>query len=288
MNVTFDALRSFAVFSESMNFTRAAEQLFISQPALHVKIKQLGKELGVSLYVNRGKHLELTEEGKEVARFARETYSNVNSFVEELQGTAANQPVCLAAGQGCFMYLLDKAIQQFRKRTKQPLKLMVTDQQQTIDMLMTGQAQLGVTALAKKPQSLNARKLSDVPAMLVVPTSNEFASKKSISVTNLRDIELIVPSTGRPHRDMIDRILKMHQVNWKVAIEADGWALAIQFAKLGLGAAIVNGCCRLPAGMTGVPIRDFPGTSYYLLHQKRARLSPEQIRLRDFIMKSVK
>ena len=70
MNI--EALESFRVFARTLNFTRAAEQRYLTQPALHKQIKLLGESLGVELYVRRGRELKLTEAGVAVAKFSRE------------------------------------------------------------------------------------------------------------------------------------------------------------------------------------------------------------------------
>jgi DNA-binding transcriptional LysR family regulator len=70
--VSDDALASFAVFAEHLNLTRAAAELRISQPSLHVKIRKLADRLGRPLYRRDGRRFELTPGGVAVARFARE------------------------------------------------------------------------------------------------------------------------------------------------------------------------------------------------------------------------
>lgn len=276
MNLNLDALYSFAVFAESMNFTHAAERLFLSQPALHVKIRKLSEELGTSLYFKSGRKLELTEDGKRVAQFARETDQSVQEFVESISRSGVHQPVSLAAGRGCYLYLLDKAIGNFRKKSESPLRLMTADRDATIEKVQNGLAHFGVTALSTLPADLDVKKILDVPAMLIVPQEDPLAVRKSISVKGIKNRDLIVPSEGRPHREMIARILKMNGVPWQIAVEADGWELAIEFVKLGMGAAIVNGCCKLPKNVRGVPIKDFPGTSYYLLSRKKFKMTQDQ------------
>src|SRR6185503_323999 len=93
-----DALSSFAVFAEHLNFTRAAEELHISQPALHVKVQKLAESLGRPLYRRDGRRLTLTQEGHTVARFARELDGRMASFVAEVRGTTSQRPIVLAAG----------------------------------------------------------------------------------------------------------------------------------------------------------------------------------------------
>ena len=68
-----ESVRAFVVFSEQMNFTQAARQLHLSQPALHARVQKLASELGVPLYQRHGRRLVLTQAGEEVVRFGRET-----------------------------------------------------------------------------------------------------------------------------------------------------------------------------------------------------------------------
>ena len=73
----FDDLEAYERFAESLNFTRAAEQLLISQPALHVKIKKLADHYGVPLYQRDGRNILLTEAGERLLVFARDALENI-------------------------------------------------------------------------------------------------------------------------------------------------------------------------------------------------------------------
>src|ERR1700722_7117781 len=105
-----DALRAFALFADKLNFTHAASELHISQPALFVKIQDLSETLGFALYRKIGRRLELTEQGKLVARHAREMMGRSDAFLDELQTGSDNRQVVLAAGEGTFLYLLGEPI----------------------------------------------------------------------------------------------------------------------------------------------------------------------------------
>ena len=79
-------LRSFVVFAEHLNFTRAAEALHLSQPALHVQVKKLAEQLGVTLYERRGRGLALTPDGRRVLAFGRELLARCERFSDDLRG----------------------------------------------------------------------------------------------------------------------------------------------------------------------------------------------------------
>ena len=266
----FDALNSFIVFAEELNFTRAAARLHISQPALHVKIRKLAEGLGVPLYQRSGRNLYLTREGKEVARFGREMREHANGFVEELQTGQSRQPVVLAAGEGAYLYLLGPAIKQFLHKAPANVQLLTRDRDATLEAVRSGAAHLGVAVLDVIPDDVQAHRLVSVPEVLVVPHRHRFAGRKTLRLQDLAGAPLIVPPPDRPHRGAITRALRAAGVEWNVALEATGWELMIRFVELGLGLAIVNGCCRIPRGLVAIPIKGLPATDYYLIHRQHS------------------
>ena len=258
----FDALRSFVVFAETRNFTRASEELHISQPALHAKIRKLGESLGVELYRRRGRTLELTHAGRELARFGRETRGSVDAFVARLRGEPASEPVVLAAGEGAILYLLGDAIREFSA----PLQILTRDRDGVLDAIRSGEAHLGVAALDAVPSPLESTELARARQVVVLPPAHPLRRKRELSLHDLADAPLIVPPAGRPHRETIARALRDAGVPWRVAVEANGWPVMLELVRCGAGLAIVNSTCILPKPLAGRPLRGIPATHYHLLH----------------------
>src|SRR5688572_9029312 len=96
-------LRAFVAFGETLNFTRAAERMHVSQPALHVQIKKLSQSLDLQLYARRGRSLELTPPGRKLLAFGREQRDRESSLLEELKPGRASSSVVLTAGEGTLM-----------------------------------------------------------------------------------------------------------------------------------------------------------------------------------------
>ncbi len=120
------------------------------------------------------------------------------------------------------------------------------------------EAHLGVASLDDAPDGVIVQPLCDVDQVLVVPRSHPLARKRSVGLAALEGLALVVPPVGRPHRAMISRALQAAGVSWTVAAEANGWGLILHFAALGIGAAIVNGFCRIPSGLVARPLRGLP------------------------------
>ncbi|MFF5229760.1 LysR family transcriptional regulator [Dactylosporangium sp. NPDC000521] len=274
MAVSPDALAAFAVFADHLNFTRAAERLRISQPALHVKIGKLARELGRPLYHRVGRRLVLTADGEAVARFARAHDERLAQFLAEFAGDAPHRPVVLAAGQGAYLYLLGDTIRAVLAEEPTRLRLINCDHRQMLAAVRTGQAHLGVSVLDVLPEDLTVAELATFPQMLFVPEGHRLARRRTVGLRDLDGVRMVVPPQHRPHRVLLEQAFRSAGAGWTVAVEAEGWPLIAQFVALGVGLAVVNGCVPPPAGVVARPVRDLPPITYHLVHQPAAMSDP--------------
>ncbi|MFI7540330.1 LysR family transcriptional regulator [Actinoplanes sp. NPDC049599] len=281
--VSVDALASFAVFAEHLNFTRAAADLHISQPALHVKIRKLAQALGRPLYHRTGRRLVLTADGEAVARFARAHDERLAHFLAEFAGAAPRRPVVLAAGQGAYLYLLGDTIRAVLAEAPTRLRLINCDHRQMLAAVRTGQAHLGVSVLEVLPDDLTAVELATYPQTLLVSEGHRLARRRTVTLPDLAGASLVVPPRHRPHRVLLERALAAAGAEWTVAVEAEGWPLISHFVALGVGLAIVNGCVPAPPGLVARPVADLPPVTYHVVHQPAALTDPRVAGLLDRI-----
>jgi DNA-binding transcriptional LysR family regulator len=94
------------------------------------------------------------------------------------------------------------------------------------------------------------------------------ARKKKITLPDLEGQRLILPPSNRPHRMAINQALLDKNVNWEIAIEANGWELMIHFVNMGMGLTIVNSCCNISKKLMAIPIYDLPKQHYYIIRRK--------------------
>jgi DNA-binding transcriptional LysR family regulator len=272
--VSADALASFAVFAEHLNFTRAAAALHISQPALHVKIRKLGLALDRTLYHRVGRRLVLSADGEAVARFARQHDERLAHFLHDLDGGTAHRPVVLAAGQGAYLYVIGDAVRDTVAEGATRLRLVNGDHRHTLAAVRTGQAHLGVGVFDVLPDDLVAVPLAVYPQTVLAPADHAVARRTSVTLLDLDGASLVVPPQHRPHRIMLEQAFRRAGVSWSVAVEAEGWPLISQFAALGVGLAVVNGCVPAPVGLISRPITDLPDITYHAVHQRSALTDP--------------
>ena len=285
--ISADHLESFIAFAETRSFTRAAERLAISQPSLHVKIRKLADSLGVPLYRRAGRGIELTREGLRLLGFARDALERSARFEAELAGRDDTAPLVLAAGEGAFLYLLGDAIRAFVRRRATPiLRLSTLDRDATIRAVELGEAHIGVAALDELPTSIWAEPIARVGAVAVIPSGHRLARRRAVRLADLGGERLIVPPEGRPHRATLSRALASEGIEWHPVVEARGWELMLHFARLGVGLAVVNGCCRIPRGLVARPLRELPRITYYALQRTAEQSSPAARWLTDEIIRT--
>ncbi|MCA9640192.1 MAG: LysR family transcriptional regulator [Myxococcales bacterium] len=264
-----DRVQAFAVFAELMNFTHAARRLAISQPALHTKIRKLEEEVGSALYRRVGRQLELTEAGIEAQRFGEELLRQRDAFLSRVRGTAA-MPVRLSAGEGSLLYLLGPSLRRFQREGAE-LRIHTHNREQTIQALLHGEADVGVTQLdGACPERLGSRQLIRVPQVLVFPRGHALTRRRRVRLEDLADEPWILPPVSRPHRQALERALGSRGVTPKVAVEANGWPLMLSCVKRGLGICVVNGFVGLERGLLSRPLRELPSLTYQVLYRPEA------------------
>ena len=283
--MNLDALDSFRVFASTLNFTHAAQQRHLTQPALHKQVQNLAQELGVVLYGKKGKALYLTQAGVEVARFARETHERLADLRGKVRGSDIDLPITISAGRGSYLYLLGPAIRDFQESNPGILKIQVNNTAETIGAVRSGTAHIGATVLMEEPNDLKVTPLLDVTPHVVVSREHPLCGRNSLSVGDLDGLPLITPPPPSALRDMIRTSLKRKGKAFNPVMDAPGWELAMHLASLGLGATIVNGCCRPPPQTRAIPLNDLPDTTYYLVERESGAFRNQVIELRDCILK---
>ncbi|RFU42501.1 LysR family transcriptional regulator [Actinomadura logoneensis] len=259
-----DALAAFAVFAARLNFTRAAEELHISQPALHTKIRKLADDLGRPLYRRQGRTLVLTPDGERLARFARELDDRMSAFLSGLDGASRTRVPVLAAGEGAYLYLLGPAIRRLHSDTG--VRLVNGDRARVLSAVRTGAADVGVAVLDVLPADLTATPLATFPQVLSMPATHHLAARRTLTLRDLAGSALVVPPPHGPHRTSLERALRAANVPWSVAVEASGWPLILHLVALGAGPAVVNGCVPPPPGLVHREITDLPPVEYHTVH----------------------
>lgn len=267
-----DLLHAFLAFADTLNFTRAARLVGLSQPALFERVQRLGAQLEAPLYRRAGRALELTEQGAQLAAHGREARERERRFLRELRGQPAEELVTLAAGEGSYLFLLGPALRRFAEAAGR-LRLLTLGARDACAAVRCGEAQLAVCALDLVPAQLSAEPLRRTPLCAALPAGHRLAARRALRLRDLAGERLILAPAGQLHRDFVGRALARAGLPAADPIEADGWPLMLRFAQLGLGVAFVNDVCAPPEGLVLRPVPELGAVTYQLVRRRGARLS---------------
>lgn len=259
-----DRVDAFCTFARYLNFNRAAEELHISQPALHKKVSALQNSLGRKLYVTHGRTnrvVALTSEGErlrlyaeDVRRLAADTMANV--------GGAPLSPLTVAASRGVYLYVILEALRLVTKR-RGGLRIITADDATAIDVVRTGVADLGVIAFGHPPGDLQSSVLVSSSHTLVVRRDHRLASNASVDLADLAGVQLALPERGERIREYIGDALATAGVEMNVVAEALNWELLVHFVTFGVEATIVSDFVPIPVDLVRVPVNGLRAATYY-------------------------
>ncbi|MAS97262.1 MAG: transcriptional regulator [Verrucomicrobiales bacterium] len=283
--MNYEFLESFRVFARTLNFTRSAEERSLTQPALHKQIRNLSEMLDVTLYRKVGRELQLTDAGVRLAGFANDMGDRTDDFLRELKGEEDSSRATLAAGKGSLLYLLGKPLRDYGQKVGANVDIRVSNREETVSLVKSGEAHLGVTVLSDPDCGVRAKLLHEMTPRLIVSKDHPLASRKTIRLRNLDGLPLICPPQPSIMRETIAGFMQAEGAQFNPVMEVQGWEMMMHFASLGYGAAVVNGCCRPPEGSVAIRLPDLPKTRYYLLCDEARFLSTNTTLLRDLIVR---
>lgn len=227
----------------------------------------------------------LTSAGSVVARFAASLEQEISDFVADLSPALPAKPLVLAAGEGAHLYLLANAVRRLLA-VGDNVRLVTANTEETIEAVRSGNADVGVAVVSRRSKDFEYASVGTYPQVLVMPAGHRLARHRSLSVTDLEGVALVVPPRDRPHRRALDRALRRAHVRWSIAIETEGWAQMLHFVSLGVGLAIVNGCIVPGADLVARPIDDLPTVTYSAVFRRGSRRDPRVGAMLDVIRTS--
>lgn len=215
-------LRYFLTVAEEGHFTRAAERLYISQPALSQQIRQLESELGAVLIDRAGRRVRLTEAGAIVARHARRALRELDAAQTALDELAGLQRGSLSIGvvQTVNAYLLPYVVATFAS-TYPGIRLHIEERSagEIERGLLDGWLQIGIGFVPAAADEIEAEPLFDEELMVIVAEAHPLAGRGQIEVRALRDESFMLLSSAFCTRRLWDACAQAAGIQPRVVAE---------------------------------------------------------------------
>jgi DNA-binding transcriptional LysR family regulator len=217
-------LTYFVKLVETENFTRAAEQLHIAQPALSVAIKKLEQQLDLPLFHRNERKVTLTHEGEVLLEYARlilQQINDANIAMAELKGFEKGE-VKLGVPSMLGSYFFPEILMAF-KRKYPNLKLTIIEAgtQSIRQMLLDDELDLGVIHNENVPERLETEHLVTSQMVAVVSEQHPLSSQSCITFEDFFKEDLVMFKAGYFHREFIDEICEKYHFEPKISFETN-------------------------------------------------------------------
>jgi DNA-binding transcriptional LysR family regulator len=280
MRVTFNQLKVFESVARRRSFSRAAEELFLTQPTVSIQIKQLTETVGMPLFEQIGKKIFLTDAGEQLAVTCSElseVWSRFEMTVADLKGIKTGKLRLAAVTTAKYFVprLLGPFCEQF---PGVDLALEVGNRNTIIERLSKNQDDLYVMGMPPRHLAIKQHRFLANPLVVIAPYSHPLRKRAKIELQELSKERFILREVGSGTRLAAERYLKAHGMKFTKTMELGSNEAIKQAVAGGLGLSILSlhalGPDSAPRSLValnceGLPIR----RHWYIVHPKGKRLS---------------
>jgi DNA-binding transcriptional LysR family regulator len=246
---TLDQLRILKAIAAEGSFKRAADSLYVSQPAVSLQVQNLERQLDVPLFDRGGRRAQLTEAGHLLLSYGEKILSLCQETcraIEDLQNLQGGTLI-VGASQTTGTYLLPRMIGMFRhKYPDVAVQLHVHSTRRTAWTVANGQVDLAIIGgeiPGELSESLEIVPYAEDELALIVPTSHPFAKLQTIQKDDLYKLQFIALDSQSTIRKVIDQVLGRCDIDTrrlKVEMELNSIEAIKNAVQSGLGAAFVS------------------------------------------------
>jgi DNA-binding transcriptional LysR family regulator len=239
------SLQVFLTIATERSFSRAAEKLLRTQPAISLALQRLEQEVGERLIDRSGKDLILTDAGRTVLEYARRFQSlrqELDNSLAELRDNSAGRLI-IGANESSTLYLL-RHIERYRELyPKIKVQIRRSLSSKLPNELLDGNLELGVISYDPGDARLQSKVIYTDALAFVVSPKHRLAQRKSVSITDLGDENFIAHNVVSPYRDVVLREFQAHQVPLRMDVEMPTVETIRKLVQDNLGVAFLPRMC---------------------------------------------
>jgi LysR family transcriptional regulator, low CO2-responsive transcriptional regulator len=290
-NATLRQLKVFEAVARNLSFSRAAEELHLTQPAVSTQISKLEEHAGVPLFEQLGKKIHLTPAGVEMLHSSRviiSQFAEVEQAMTQFKGVAGGKlnVAVISAGD----YFLPRLLVEFAGRhAGVTLNLRVFNREELLQQMADNLTDLAV--MVRPP--INADTVNEPfaphPYIVVAAPTHPLARKRRIPVSRLAREPFIVREQGSDTWRSMQDAFGSHMAALNIAMEIKSTETIKQAVIAGMGVSFLSAHTvsrELHAGLlTTLEVSGFPlMLDWYVVHRKNKRLPPVAQAFKAFLL----
>ncbi len=228
--------------ARNLNFTRAADELHLSQPAVSLQVKQLESTLDVSLFDIVGRKVLLTTQGELVLAHCKTIHDDVESLFDSVrqakQGGRGRLRIAVASTVN---YFAARVIASFHRLYPDiEVSLDVTNRQNLIANLEQNIPDIVLMGSPPRDLDVNSEEFMENPLVVIAPIDHPHAQLKTLTLNDLNDDNFLVREYGSGTRVAMERFFQEKEFEPRNVIEMRGNEAIKQSVEAGLGVAVVS------------------------------------------------
>ena len=233
------ALQALIAVAETGSFSRASEQLFITQPAISKRIAALETELDVVLIDRLGRNIRLTEAGENLLVSARRILADIASStdaVRSLKHEVGGQ-LRLATSHHIGIHRLPPILKAYTQACPQvDLDLLFMDSEKACEQVSEGSIELAIVTLPETPaENLDTKLIWDDPLSIVCANDHPLATANNVHPKQLAQHPAVLPARGTVTRGIVLDAIAPYDVNIKTSLETNYLETIKMMVSVGLG-----------------------------------------------------
>jgi DNA-binding transcriptional LysR family regulator len=287
MHLTLRQLQCFSAVAKNLSYTKAAQELHLTQPAVSMQIRQLEQQAGLALTEQFGKQVHLTEAGEEVYRYARSILNQIKEMddvLDRLKGFSGGRLKIAAISSA--NYFAPKLLGTFQQRFPDVIVSMdVTNQKAVLALVLDNEVDMAIMGQPPKDSQVEAIPFMDNPLVIVARPDHRLAGRKRIALKELEKEVFLTREPGSGTRGAMERFFREQKLKLTTGMGMGSLSSIKQGVQAGLGLGLLPRDAvrvELKIGylvelkVKGLPIQRH---WYVVLHKgKRLSLAAEEFR----------
>jgi DNA-binding transcriptional LysR family regulator len=291
LHISLRQLQVFEAAARLLSFSRAAQELHLSQPGVSMQIRQLEEALGQRLFEQMGKKLFLTEVGREVQRAAQAIAQQIVDLEGTLDDLRGLKQGALTVGVvSTVSNFAIRLISQFRQQHPEVrITLNVVNREALLSQLANNAVDLALMGQPPSGHDLQATPFMENPLVVIAPYSHALAKAKNIPLARIADEDFVAREPGSGTRSATEAFFQSHGLVLRAAMEMNKNEAIKQAVEAGLGLGVVSRhtvTLELAARrLTTLDVEGFPiRRQWHLVHRQNKHFSQAANAFAQFVL----
>ncbi|WP_432662840.1 LysR family transcriptional regulator [Wukongibacter baidiensis] len=242
MNIDMELYRTFYTVAKHKNISKAADALFISQPAISKSIKKLEELIGCKLFIRNSRGVVLSKEGEILYKYVENAMGEITKGQNIIDKIIHKDRGLIRIGVSNTLckYFVIPFLKFFHEKYPN-IKIVIINKttNDTLKMLNSGKIDFGIVSFPFMHKEYNFIELMKIHDIFVAKKDYYKELSKSVSINTLSNYPIMLLDTDNITRQYIDKYFSLNGVAIEAEIEIGNMEFLIEFAKIGLGISAV-------------------------------------------------